>query len=171
MKARSNLGFTLTELMVSIFIGSIMLMLVVPSYYDLIQNNRVTSLTNQLVGQLGYARAEAVKRGVNVSFCPAETNTTCAVTSKWDNGWLIYVDSNGSGDLNNGEEIIKVQESVSNQVAISNNLVNLSFDRNGFYTGNLTAFNLSPNKCTGQNARIITISGAGRLSSKSANCP
>jgi len=84
MKKQS--GFTLIELMVVISILAILLGIGVPSFRATIEGNRITTVANDLVGALQFARSEAVKRGTNVVLCSSNDQTTC--TGAWINGWV-----------------------------------------------------------------------------------
>ena len=71
-------GFTLIELLITVAIAAVLLGIGVPSFLDLIQNNRVASQANELVAVLNYGRGEAVKRGRQV-----EVVVTAGVPSGW----------------------------------------------------------------------------------------
>lgn len=95
-------GFTLIELMVAISLALIILSYGVPSFSSFIKNGRVTTLTNNLVTDINYARSEAVTRGASVILCrsgnASAENPTCGGSNyNWTSGWLIFV----SGDANN----------------------------------------------------------------------
>ena len=70
-------GFTLVELMVTIAIAAILLGLGVPSFRTLIENNRIAAASNDVVTGLQFARSEAVKRALLVSFCGTTNQSTC----------------------------------------------------------------------------------------------
>lgn len=77
---RSARGVTLIELMVALALAAIVLTIGIPSFRSIIENNQLTTRTNEIVTLLNLARSDAVRRGAPVSICP--------VTS-WANGMLI----------------------------------------------------------------------------------
>ena len=62
-------GFTLVELMVTIFVAAILMAIAVPSFKNISASSRLTTTANSLVGALHAARMEAVKRNADVQFC------------------------------------------------------------------------------------------------------
>lgn len=102
-------GFTLMELMVTISIAAILMTIAIPSFIDFVRNNRLTAQANDFVLALTYAKSEAVKRGVRVTVCSRQNDTTCAGSTTWDSGWLVFVDNNGNGTVDAGEEILRVR--------------------------------------------------------------
>jgi len=67
--AKSQRGFTLVELMVTIAILAILATIGLPSFQRLIADYRVSSQANGVQGLLQFARSEAVKRRQSVSVC------------------------------------------------------------------------------------------------------
>ncbi len=80
-------GFTLVELMITIFVAAILVTLALPSFREVLINNRVTSSTNQLVADLQLARSEAVNRGTLVAV------VSNSGTNDWSGGWQVIADS------------------------------------------------------------------------------
>ena len=80
-------GFTLVELMITIFVAAILVTLALPSFREVLINNRVTSSTNQLVADLQLARSEAVNRGTLVAV------VSNSGTNNWSGGWQVIADS------------------------------------------------------------------------------
>jgi type IV fimbrial biogenesis protein FimT len=63
-----NQGFTLIEMMITLVIAAILVTIGIPSFFDLIERNNVSTSSNELVRALLYARSEAVRLECNVSF-------------------------------------------------------------------------------------------------------
>lgn len=131
-KHKLSRGFTLIEMMVTITISAILLTVVAPNMRNFIVSNRLTSNANEIIGALGLARSEAVRRNQRVVFCAvAATNgvpdTSGCVnpgTASWA-GWMIFEDTqpaNGARDA--GEEVIRagVFPGGTTQVLASSNL-------------------------------------------------
>ena len=70
-------GFTLTEMMVVMAIVAILLSVGVPSYRYITNSYRMSSEVNGLLGDLMYARAEAIKEGNGVTVCASANSTSC----------------------------------------------------------------------------------------------
>ncbi len=81
---KSAAGFTLLELIVAISIAGVLMAMAIPSFSDMIRNNRLTTYTNELVTALNIAHSEAIKRGQHVVVRKTGTN--------WENGWQVFVD-------------------------------------------------------------------------------
>jgi type IV fimbrial biogenesis protein FimT len=77
---QNNQGFTLIEMMIAILIAAILISVGIPSFFDLIQRNSVSTASNELVSALLYARSEAVRQESDVTFALAES------------GWTVKVD-------------------------------------------------------------------------------
>ncbi len=83
-------GFTLIELMVTVAIISILLVLVAPSFQDMILMQRLRGIDAQLITDIQFARAEAVARGRYVRInMGSDSSQTCYV--------LYLADGNGVG--------------------------------------------------------------------------
>ncbi|MBI5753101.1 MAG: GspH/FimT family pseudopilin [Hydrogenophilales bacterium] len=94
---KSIRGFTLIELVMSIAIVGILLTVGIPSFRELITNNRIVSQTNDFVSDLAHARAEAVRRNTRVTICRSNTGTSCVPASSWADGWIVFTDPGGFG--------------------------------------------------------------------------
>ncbi len=74
-------------MMVAIAVLAVLLGVGVPSFQATIQGNRISTTANDLVATFQFARSEAVRRGVNVTVCPSNNQSTCSGT--WTDGWVV----------------------------------------------------------------------------------
>ena len=81
---RLQSAFTMIELMIVLSILIILLAFAIPSFTASIVNNRLTTIANELVASLSYARSEAIRRGQHVAV--RKTGTY------WEDGWQVFVD-------------------------------------------------------------------------------
>lgn len=98
---KCNGGFTLIELMITLFVAIILAGVAVPNMQGFAQNSQISSQTNDLVADLNFARSEAIKRGgSNVLVCKSNNSTAnppiCNTVGAdpWENGRIIFVDAN-----------------------------------------------------------------------------
>ncbi len=104
-------GFTLIELVVTMAVAAILVAVAVPNMRTFIQNGRLNTQVNDLIGDLSLARSEAIKRRSNVGVCKSTNGTTCVGGGDWRDGRAVFVDDitiNGTWDA--GETILRFRE-------------------------------------------------------------
>lgn len=171
-------GFTLLELLAGIAVLGILLGLGVPSFRDLLANNRLTAMSNEMVTAIAVARGEARKRGIPVSICAANTaGNGCVTGGSWNSGWLVFTDDVGTaGVIDAGDELLQIFTApVAGFAVTSTSPTTLSyvrFQRNGAPdAGNATRLiKLTRPACTGMNAREISVANTGRVGSAKIAC-
>lgn len=119
-------GFTLIELLVTLAIGAIILAVGVPSFRTVVQNNRLVSGTNDLVGVLNLARSEAVTRGLRVTVCKSSDQATCDTSGVgWEQGWIVFTDENNNAAYDPtatpAETLLRVHGELENQITATGN--------------------------------------------------
>lgn len=140
---RGSRGYSLVELLTVMAIVGIAIGIAVPSYKYVTNSNRVSAEVNQLLGDMQYARSEAVKEGSFVSVCPGTTSTsgstvtgTCASSgANWQGGWFVFSDVNGNGTFDTGDQVLRTQSAFTSTdtFASSDSSVNaVTFNREGF---------------------------------------
>jgi type IV fimbrial biogenesis protein FimT len=133
-------GLSLIELIVSVTIVAILLSIGVPSYRYVTNSNRVAAEVNGLLMDMQFARSESLKEGRTVTVCPATAALTCAASTNWQNGWIVFMDINGNGQVDNAatEVVLRSQPSfaANNDTFVSDNKVQfVTFNREGFAAG------------------------------------
>ncbi len=169
--SRATGGFTLVELMVVIAVAAIVLTLGVPSFYTLIQNNRATTQVNELMMALSLARSEAVRRGVSVSLCPSQDQSTCTGGTDWRVGWIVFVDvaAADSADPIIGE-VLRVWPAITGAAGFSGPK-SLRYRAEGDVRAG-AVFKHTKKGCPASKdeARTVTVSPTGRASVEPAGC-
>ncbi len=163
---KANRGFNLLELMVGITVLGVLLGIGVPSFTQMIRNNRIASQANDVVSALNFARSEALKRSIPVSVCPASGNA-CAGTD-WNTGILVFTDDQGSvGTPDGSDEILQRWSAYENNLVASGPTA-VRFTRSGVDAAG--TIDVYYSGCDGQNKRRISIMATGRIDLTKANC-
>ncbi|HEY3658680.1 MAG TPA: GspH/FimT family pseudopilin [Steroidobacteraceae bacterium] len=112
LSKRSNVGFTLLELVTVMLIVAIVAAIGLPSFKYVTNSNRMAMEINGLLGDMQFARSEAIKEGLPVTVCASTNAADCdagAGNDQWHSGWMIFLDTNGNGVRDTGESVIRIQ--------------------------------------------------------------
>jgi type IV fimbrial biogenesis protein FimT len=84
-------GFTMIELIVTMFVGAMLLAIGIPALNNFVLSDRDTGQVNSLVSSFNYARSEAVRRNTayGIEVCPSGGGTTCNAGALWSQGWIV----------------------------------------------------------------------------------
>ncbi len=172
---KKNSGFTLLELIITVAVISIVMAFAIPSMRTFTQNDRLTTQINELVGHLAYARSEAVKRSSQVVVCESNNTTTCTGGTNWENGWLIFVDTNNDNALSVGEDILRARQLLKgNNTLIPAGGISTTviYDYRGYATATSTGtFSLCDSRGNAF-GKAIAITNTGRVRKEGAvTCP
>lgn len=101
-------GLTLIELMITLVVGSMLLVIAVPSFLSFQKDNRRVTQLNELVSGLNLARSEAVKSNATVGFCPSANEADCSGAT-YDNGWIVFLNTDADNPpvRDGGESILR----------------------------------------------------------------
>ena len=85
--ARRSAGFTLVELLVTIVIGTVLLVVAVPSFVTFQRNAQLSDAVSNFMAAINVARANAMRQGVDSYMVPSSG-------TNWASGWNVYADTN-----------------------------------------------------------------------------
>lgn len=155
---RRHQGFTLIEALVVVAIAGIVVSMAIPNFNTAIQNSRVKSESNGLLGAIAYTRTEAIRRGNNVHFSRRNG-------ADWEGGFVAWIDANNNNTWNTGEEI-RLWEPLHSSMSLSsgNGRTQFIFNASGM-VDNDDELTLCDNR-SGESGRELTllISGLAILS-------
>ncbi|HEY8099062.1 MAG TPA: GspH/FimT family pseudopilin [Methylobacter sp.] len=162
-------GFTLIELMITLAIVAILMVIGIPSYQSLITGSNITTESTSLMGDLQYARSQAIKQGLPVSVCAANTSGgapyTCSGLSNWAGGWVTYTNNPPTNTVTNS--VLRVQQPLTSSDTMTSTsataLSSVSFNNFGFSTikGSVTVSPLSGSVAS----KTVCVSGVGNVQS------
>jgi type IV fimbrial biogenesis protein FimT len=165
-------GVTLIELVAVMTIVGVLMAVGIPSYKYVTNANRISAEINGLLGDLQFARSEAIKEGQTVSVCVSSNGTTCLANSTaWNNGWIVFSDANGDGILQtaNGDLLLRAQGTFSGADTFNanNNIGAITFNREGFASvtnGTLITLHASP--AAQGSTRCLSVTLVGLITTK-----
>ncbi|MFZ6690707.1 GspH/FimT family pseudopilin [Undibacterium sp. SXout20W] len=173
---RQYIGFTTIELVVVMAIAGILIAIVVPSFQAAIKIASTTREINAFVGDLGFARAEAIKEGVSVTMCASSNGTSCSGSNNWQNGWIIF-----SNPGLTGTNIVPLRKQLaftSTDTLIGDNSTSaINFSLEGFtinLPGNPVTFAVQTVPLVASYTQCTAVNNAGRhvnQKSGTGNCP
>jgi type IV fimbrial biogenesis protein FimT len=161
------------ELVMTMAIVGVLLAIAIPSYKSITSTNRVAAEVNGLVGDLQFARSEAIKEGQSVIVCAANAAGTQCLTSgsAWAGGWIVFADLNNNHQVDaTTETVIRVQPafSGSDTFTASSAIYWIAFNREGFATASTaltagTMITLHTSPVSNSATRCLSITQVGLL--------
>jgi type IV fimbrial biogenesis protein FimT len=159
-------GFNLFELIIVMLIIGIFAAIGVPAFKYVTASTRIATEINGLLGDMQYARTEAVREGLSVSVCPSSDGSTCL---------------NGIVDAAAGEQVLRVRPAfTSTDTFVSSNTstVAVTFNRVGYATigaaaGADVTFLLHSVPLNSQWTRCLLVTSAGMVTTEkvpNGNC-
>ena len=115
--------------MAVLVVASILAVLAAPSLNGFIANQRISNQVNELLGDLNFARSEAIKRAVTITVCksadPDSAAPTCNANAgdPWRSGRIVFVDSTNIGTRDANEQILRVRQELDGVSSTANTIV------------------------------------------------
>jgi len=165
-------GYTMVEMVTVVCIAGILMAIAVPSFRYLTTANRITGEINGLLGDMQFARVEAIKEGSTVTVCPSANGTGCQNTA-WSNGWLVFSDLGNDQKVDPGDTIWRIQKPFTSTDVIANPgaVLSVTFNREGFAFGLGGAATLELHDATNNQSftRCLAVSNTGLLTTQTYN--
>ena len=171
MDKRTQHGFTLYELLITVLIVGVVLAFSIPNMRAFTQNSRMTSTANDLHAAFHLARSESSRAKTNITVCASANSMAAAADcgGTWDQGYIVFVDEDG--DLTRSgaaETVLRAHPAIADGVtfAVANDATYFSYSSTG-----LGRPNVGGNAAVSQivmcdergNVRAAGGSSAGRL--------
>jgi type IV fimbrial biogenesis protein FimT len=135
MNTKTQRGFTLYELMITVLVAGVIFGLGVPNLLEFSRNNRMTSTANDFMTAISRARSSAITQRSWVTLCaspnPVDPAPTCSPDASGTNGgYVVWVDNDEDTVVDGGEEII-LQRDDPDDIAVSASNGYISFNNTG----------------------------------------
>jgi type IV fimbrial biogenesis protein FimT len=164
---RRDSGYTMLELVMTMAIVVILGTIALPGFKYVTTSNRIATEVNGLLGDIQFARSQAVKEGLTVTICASSTPYRGCTNTDWELGWIVFLDTNGNKGVDPGEAIIRTQPAFGGTdsfVATPNTFQALTFNRMGYApTGLTNAVNITLHDLTSNTnwTRCVAINPIG----------
>jgi type IV fimbrial biogenesis protein FimT len=93
---KSNDGYSLFELLMTLGIFAIVMTLGLPSMGNMVASHRLRVEIDMLFHAVHLARKESVVRRRVVTICPTRDGENCEPTNDWTVGWMMFVNHDRS---------------------------------------------------------------------------
>jgi type IV fimbrial biogenesis protein FimT len=110
--SRPSRGFTLIELMVTVVVLAILAGIALPNFRDFLRRNAVTAQANAMLGDLQYARNDAITRRVITEICGSTDGTACTGSNGFEGGWVVYRETapGAAATFTSADEVLRVTQ-------------------------------------------------------------
>jgi Tfp pilus assembly protein FimT len=105
MHINKHMGYTLTELAITILVLSILVTLALPYYHEMKANQERRTIFRQLIANIQLAKQHAAIHHTNVVMCSSENMQSCK-EEMWEQGFILFLDSNQNRQLDLNEILV-----------------------------------------------------------------
>ena len=156
-------GYSIFDLIVTSAVAGV-LSLGAVGMTGLVQDTRMTATVNLLMGDLSLARSEAIKRGSRVAICRSNDGISCSGSS-WNEGWIVFSDANENYKLDDGENLVRVQQGMQENMSLRYGGEIMSYARMAYYPEGYARPNATFTFCDSRGsakAKAVIINMVGR---------
>ena len=114
-------GFSLAELAMTLAVAAVLFGVGAPAWHAWIASQQLANHAHLVMDALNLARSEAIKRGMRVSVCKTLDRARCADDGGWDQGWILFVDDNQNGDVDEDESVLHIEGPAENRITVFGN--------------------------------------------------
>ncbi|MBT5219420.1 MAG: hypothetical protein HOI35_18025 [Woeseia sp.] len=174
--AKKMHGYSLYELIMTLGLAATVLTIGLPSFGNIVSNQKLMTETNALFHAIHLARKESIVKRREVTLCPTANGNNCEPQLDWSSGWMMFVnidrDRPAERDIN--EPVLKRFE-VNESVRIESNRRSFSLRSTELRATNGTLIFCDRNNRGTPRALVISYTGRPRTtykdrSGKSVRC-
>ena len=120
MKKRTQNGFTLYELLITVLVIGVVLSLGIPNLTQFTANSRITGTANDLHAAFLMARSESARAKNNITICASDdTVLPRDCSDDWSEGFIVFVDDDFDGVRDGGEALLREHPSAAEGVSFA----------------------------------------------------
>lgn len=89
--ARNMRGYSLYELIITLGLVAAVLTIGLPSFGNIVSNQKIKTETSALFHAIHLARKESIVKRREVTLCPTVDGNNCEPQLDWSSGWMMFV--------------------------------------------------------------------------------
>lgn len=167
-------GYTLLELMATLAIGGVLMGVGVPSFNNVIENTRTTTVANRLLADFARVRSEAITARSGAVLCPSADSLHCDISPDFSRGWIGFRDRNSNGRMDNGDEVILVSQESDlgrRRVATTAGRRQFQFRSDGRSGGTNLTIRVCNAEGVAQRLVVLNVGGRARVARATSSTP
>ena len=114
-------GITLVEVLIVLAIVAVLVRVAAPGLGETVDAVRLRAASSQLLAELNHARTEAIRRNARVVLCKSRDGESCTDDGRWDQGWIVFHDSNNNALRDSGETLLRSVQGAAEGLRIVGN--------------------------------------------------
>lgn len=125
-------GITFVETMLVVGILAVVVTIAVPTFNGQISRSVMSDAMRSLHSSIQMAQSISQSQSSSVIICVG-TSTGCNASTSWQNGWVVFIDADGSGKFSGGDQLLRVQPKFDTNLKLSTLPVKnkVTFDASG----------------------------------------